>query len=87
MSDVLEVNVQELVAQKQVSPQKTLVVGNLPYYITSPILRKFFTHPDTDIPDMTQQFAGGIFMVQDEVGQKVRSDATKKSFLRWLLNY
>jgi 16S rRNA A1518/A1519 N6-dimethyltransferase RsmA/KsgA/DIM1 with predicted DNA glycosylase/AP lyase activity len=31
--DVLEVEIKE---------EKTLIVGNLPYYITSPILRKFF---------------------------------------------
>ena len=26
-------------------------------------------------------------MLQDEVGQKLRSDAKKKSYLRWLINY
>jgi len=26
-------------------------------------------------------------MLQDEVGQKIKSDAVKKSYLRWLLNY
>jgi 16S rRNA (adenine1518-N6/adenine1519-N6)-dimethyltransferase len=57
--------------------EKTLVVGNLPYYITSPILRKFFEG---------QKFPGGVFLVQKEVADKVRWDADKKSYLRWLLN-
>jgi 16S rRNA A1518/A1519 N6-dimethyltransferase RsmA/KsgA/DIM1 with predicted DNA glycosylase/AP lyase activity len=37
-----------------------LIVGNLPYYITSPILRKFFA-------DEKNNCAGGIFMIQKEV--------------------
>ncbi|MFA5747884.1 MAG: rRNA adenine dimethyltransferase family protein [Candidatus Absconditabacterales bacterium] len=57
-----------------------LIVGNLPYYITSPILRKFFA-------DEKNNCAGGIFMIQKEVGEKIKSDANKKSFLRRLLNY
>lgn len=57
--------------------KKTLVVGNLPYYITSPILRKFFEGQD---------FPGGVFLIQKEVADKVRRDAEKKSYLRRLLN-
>lgn len=56
----------------------TLVVGNLPYYITSPILRKFFF-------DLTI-LPGGVFLVQKEVAEKIAHDASKKSYLRWLLN-
>ena len=78
--DVLDVDVEKLLQEKKLSPKKTLVVWNLPYYITSPILRKFFENGN-------QEFAGWIFMVQDEVGQKLRRDAKKKSYLRWLLNY
>jgi 16S rRNA A1518/A1519 N6-dimethyltransferase RsmA/KsgA/DIM1 with predicted DNA glycosylase/AP lyase activity len=37
--DVLEVESDKL---QVASKEQTLVVGNLPYYITSPILRKFF---------------------------------------------
>lgn len=76
--DVLDVPVENILKEKNLSPKKTLIVWNLPYYITSPILRKFFG---------AQEFAWGIFMVQDEVGQKLRTDAKKKSYLRWLLNY
>lgn len=59
-------------------PEQTLVVGNLPYYITSPILRLFFaTHT---------RFPAGVFLIQEEVAQKIRRDAPKKSYLRWMVN-
>jgi len=80
LGDVLEVDVDKLLQEKKLNTKKTLVVGNLPYYITSPILRKFFWNG-------FQNYAGGIFMVQDEVAQKLKSDAKKKSYLRRLLNY
>lgn len=59
---------------------QTLVVGNLPYYITSPILRKFFS-------STAPTRAGGVFLIQKEVAEKIVHDAPKKSFLRWLINY
>lgn len=79
-ADVLDVDVEKLLKDKKIAPNKTCIVWNLPYYITSPILRKFFEYG-------TQAFAGGVFMVQDEVGQKIKYDATKKSYLWRLLNY
>lgn len=78
--DVLEVDVEEILKEKKIKVQKTLVIWNLPYYITSPILRKFFA-------DGNPQFPWGIFMLQNEVWEKIRFDAKKKSYLRWLLNY
>ncbi len=80
LGDVLEIDVQKLLEEKHIQPSQTLIVGNLPYYITSPILRKFFGYGQKD-------FAWWIVMVQDEVGQKLKSDANKKSYLRRLLNY
>ena len=59
---------------------QTFVVWNLPYYITSPILRMFFWSGKGE-------FAGWLFMVQDEVWQKLRFDTGKKSYLYWILNY
>ena len=64
----------------QTAPEKTLVVGNLPYYITSPILRKFF---ETQTPTR----AGGVFLIQREAAEKIVYNAPKKSFLRRLINY
>lgn len=60
--------------------KKTLVVGNLPYYITSPILRKFFA-----FTELTR--SGWVFLIQKEVAEKIVHNAPKKSFLRWLVNY
>lgn len=79
LSDVLQLDVEKFLKEKKLHSEKTLVAGNLPYYITSPILRKFFS--------AWQNYAGGVFMVQDEVGQKIKTDAKKKSYLRWLLNF
>lgn len=78
--DVLEQNPVELLAAHGKTPEKTLIAGNLPYYITSPILTQFF---GGDVPS----FDVGIFMIQKEVADKIKHDAEKKSFLWWLLNY
>lgn len=80
LQDVLTVDVPKLLSEKWLNPSKTLIVGNLPYYITSPIFRVFFGYGE-------QHFAGGVFMIQKEVADKISEDAGKKSFLRWLLNY
>lgn len=72
--DVLQ-ETREKIKEKR---KETLVVGNLPYYITSPILRKFFEEGD---------FPWGVFLVQKEVAEKLASTATKKSYLRRLINY
>ena len=74
--DVLQWDLEQIEWKKN----QTFVVWNLPYYITSPILRKFFWSGKGE-------FAGGLFMVQDEVWQKLRFDAGKKSYLYWILNY
>ena len=74
--DVLEWDLDQFEWKKN----QTFVVWNLPYYITSPILRKFFWSGKGE-------FAGWLFMVQDEVWQKLRFDANKKSYLYWILNY
>lgn len=79
-ADVLETKPEEVLASKWISPSQTVVVGNLPYYITSPILRKFFGYGKQD-------WAAGFFMMQKEVGDKIHSDAGKKSYLWWLLNH
>jgi 16S rRNA A1518/A1519 N6-dimethyltransferase RsmA/KsgA/DIM1 with predicted DNA glycosylase/AP lyase activity len=55
--------------------------GNLPYYITSPIFRKL-THSD-NYPKMKY----GIFMIQKEVWEKIKTNASKKSMLWFLLNF
>ena len=86
----------------------TLVVWNLPYYITSPILRKFFEYVPHEPSPLTppnplsplpkgeairgelafqRMYPWGVFLVQKEVADKLSSEATKKSYLRRLINY
>lgn len=78
--DVLDADREEMKKNQNIDLNTTLIVGNLPYYITSPILRKCFGGDE-------QIFPAGVCMIQKEVGEKIRSDAGKKSFLRRLLNY
>lgn len=77
LSDVLQVDFKKI---KHITPKKTIVLGNLPYYITSPILRLFFEGEE-------KSWIGGIFMIQKEVGEKIEKTAQKKSYLWWLINY
>jgi len=78
--DVLEVDLDQLMINNNINPAKTIVVWNLPYYITSPIVRKFFWWAES-------KYAGWFFMMQKEVWGKIKADASKKSFLRWMSNY
>ncbi|MDD3262245.1 MAG: rRNA adenine dimethyltransferase family protein [Candidatus Absconditabacteria bacterium] len=79
-ADVLDVDVNAELQKRGKEANKTLVVGNLPYYITSPILRKFFGEGQQD-------YVGGVFMVQKEVADKLCTDAAKKSYLWWITNF
>ncbi len=50
----------------------SVVVGNLPYYITTPILEKTFeTHPS---------FAGLVITVQQEVAERIRAQPSTKQY-------
>ncbi len=78
--DVLEANVFSLLHTHGIRPENALIVGNLPYYITSPIVRKFFGNEQS-------QYGWGFFMMQREVGDKIKQDAPKKSYLWRLCNF
>ncbi len=80
LQDVLERDFFARAQQHDIDPSKVCIVWNLPYYITSPIIRKFFADGHPQVPC-------GVIMIQKEVGDKIKSDAGKKSYLRWLLNY
>lgn len=80
LQDVLERDFFARAEQHHIDPSKVCIVGNLPYYITSPIIRKFFADGNPIVPC-------GVIMIQKEVGDKIKSDAGKKSYLRRLLNY
>lgn len=78
--DALQVDVPALLKHHGIAPSQTLVIGNLPYYITSPLVRKFCGGSQA-------YYAGGIFMIQQEVARKIQYDAYKKSYLWWLCNF
>lgn len=52
--------------------QKPVITGNLPYYITTPIMEKIFTG--------TPGFSRATFMMQKEVGERVVSKAGSKKY-------
>ncbi len=66
--------------QEIFSDSETIIAWNLPYYITSPIMRLFFGD------QRVGNFPAGVFLIQEEVAQKIRRDAQKKSYLRRLVN-
>lgn len=76
-SDVLQAEISDFLP---IEPKNILIVWNLPYYITSPIFKKFFWSWES-------KFAWWFFMIQDEVWQKIQTVASKKSFLWWFVNY
>lgn len=78
--DILETDILETLVSQWIDPKKTLVIWNLPYYITSPIVRKFFGWS-------TSQYWAWFFMMQKEVWEKIKTDAAKKSFLRWMSHF
>ena len=80
MGDALQLNVAWELEKIWRDARQTVVVGNLPYYITSPLLTKFFGWWNAVFPV-------GVFMVQKEVADKIKTDAPKKSYLWRLLNY
>jgi len=96
--DILTCDMWEVLSSYNTNKSKTVIVWNLPYYITSPILRACFATPkwqehhserSTSNGDITHQdsFAAWFFMMQKEVGENIKTDTEKKSFLWWLINY
>lgn len=80
LSDILQVNLSENIQRLWSDTNRAFIVGNLPYYITSPIFRMLFVRPNPD-------FLWGVFMIQEEVWLKIVSSAHKKSYLWRLVNW
>ncbi len=55
------------------------LIANIPYYLTSPIIRKFITE-SLNIPGLV------VLMIQKEVAEKIIAKDNKKSVLYWLVN-
>lgn len=77
--DILETDIINLLKVDKLLENETIIIGNLPYYITSPIFKHLFWKENPKL-------LGWFFMIQDEVWEKIRSDAKKKSYLWRLVN-
>ncbi|MCX6761508.1 MAG: 16S rRNA (adenine(1518)-N(6)/adenine(1519)-N(6))-dimethyltransferase RsmA [Candidatus Moranbacteria bacterium] len=82
LGDILEINLPELILQNtkyQIPDTKYKVVANIPYYITSPIIRLFLEtkYPPTEM----------ILMVQKEVAERICAKAGKMSILALSVQY
>lgn len=76
-ADVLEVDIKALIEQERQLPDGTMatgvkIVGNLPYYITTPILMKLFE-------DLVPADSITI-MIQKEVAQRIAAPPGKKTY-------
>ena len=72
-ADILDINLPDLIAQR--TKGHVVIAGNLPYYITSPILRKVF--------DAAARIEQAIFLIQKEVALRLvaRKDSRNYGFL------
>jgi 16S rRNA (adenine1518-N6/adenine1519-N6)-dimethyltransferase len=78
--DILKINLPEFISNKLAKPKAGYkVVANLPYYITSPIIRLFL---ETEYPPKEM-----ILMVQKEVAERICAQAGKMSILAVSVQY
>lgn len=75
--DILEINLPKLLEQNDFTNYK--VIANIPYYITSPIIRLFL---ETTYPPMEL-----ILMIQKEVAERICAKAGKLSILALSVQY
>ncbi|MFA5961425.1 MAG: 16S rRNA (adenine(1518)-N(6)/adenine(1519)-N(6))-dimethyltransferase RsmA [Parcubacteria group bacterium] len=77
VGDILEINLPEMLKQNNFTNYK--VVANIPYYITSPIIRLFL---ETAYPPKEM-----LLMVQKEVAERICAKAGKMSILALSVQY
>lgn len=79
--DILKVDVDEIIRDKFADCDKIMVVANLPYYITTPIL--------THLLENTSLIDGYVVMMQKEVANRLNAKVGTKDYnsLTILLNY
>lgn len=77
-TDILEANIEEII--KNINYNKLYIIANIPYYITTPIIKKVMNLPKLE--SMT-------LLVQKEVGERFSSKPGNKSYssLTVFLNY
>ena len=80
-SDILKVDVDKVIEEKMSDCEKIMVVANLPYYITTPIL--------THLIENTKKIDGYVVMMQREVANRLNAKVGTKDYnsLTILLNY
>ena len=80
-NDILKVDVDNIIAEKMSDCDKVMVVANLPYYITTPIL--------THLIENTEKIDGYVVMMQREVANRLNAKVGTKDYnsLTILLNY
>ena len=80
-NDILKVDVDNIIAEKMSDCDKIMVVANLPYYITTPIL--------THLIENTEKVDGYVVMMQREVANRLNAKVGTKDYnsLTILLNY
>ena len=71
-SDVLKVNVTEMMKEKMADYKDVMVVANLPYYVTTPILTKLLMEK---LP-----IRGMIVMMQKEVADRITAKPSTKAY-------
>ncbi len=75
--DILQADLEQIVAQERILPdgseaEHVRLIGNLPYYITTPILNKLMALPEL--------FTSLTIMVQKEVAEKMMARAGAKNY-------
>lgn len=71
-SDVLKADVRQVIEEKFQSYEDLMVVANLPYYVTTPILMKLLLE---DLP-----IRGLVVMMQKEVGDRITAKPSTKAY-------
>ena len=69
-ADILQVSLPDILSES--TPRRSVVVGNLPYYITSPILRNVLA--------ARHEFRSATFLMQEEVADRVVARGGTRSF-------
>ena len=69
-ADILELDLGRLIRER--TSGRAVVAGNLPYYITSPILRLLFDNAD--------RISGAVFLMQREVAARVAARPGSRDF-------
>jgi len=67
-NDILKINLNDIFEETK----KWVVVGNLPYYITTPVITRIITHYD--------KISRAVFMVQKEVAERITAEPNNKMY-------